>query len=150
MLSAKIREELTQAMRAKDSLKMNALRGLLAAFTNELVAKGIKPQETISDEDALTVIKRAVKQRKDSVEQFRAGKREDLAQKEEAELKILEGYLPEQLPREQIEAVARKLKEKLGVTDKSKMGVFMGAVMKELKGRADGLIVKEVVESLLQ
>ncbi len=136
-------------MKARDALKTNVLRGLLAAFTNELVAKGIRPQEAIPDADALAVIKRGVKQRRDSIEQFRAGKREDLAQKEGAEMKILEEYLPAQMPREQIEAVAKQLKEKLGFTDKSKMGVFMGAVMKELKGQADGAVVKEVVESLL-
>ncbi|MDO8521890.1 MAG: GatB/YqeY domain-containing protein, partial [bacterium] len=138
MLSEEIRKELTDAMRAKDSLKMNTLRGLLSGFTNELVAKGIKPQEQISDADALAVIKRAVKQRKDSIEQFRKGSREDLAQKEEAELKILETYMPAQMSREQIEVVARQVKEKLGITDKSKMGQFVGAVMKELRGQADG------------
>ena len=150
MLSEKIRKELTVAMKAKDSLKMNTLRGLLSAFTNELVAKGIKPQEQISDEDALAVIKRAVKQRKDSIQQFRSGNREDLAQKEEAELKILETYMPAQMSREQIEVVAKQVKEKLGITDKSKMGQFVGAVMKELKGQADGAEVKSVVESILQ
>jgi uncharacterized protein len=149
MLSAKIREELKGSMRAKDFLKMNTLRGLLTGFTNELVAKGIKPQEEISDEDALAVIKRAVKQRKDSIEQFRRGNREDLAQKEEAELRIIETYMPVQMSREQIEVVAKQVKEKLGITDKSKMGQFVGAVMKELKGQADGSVVKEVVESLL-
>ena len=149
MLSEKIRAELTDAMRAKDSLKMNTLRGLLSAFTNELVAKGIKPQEAISDADALQVIKRAVKQRKDSVEQFRKGSREDLAQKEEAELKILETYMPAQMSREQIEVVAKQVKERLGITDKSKLGQFVGAVMKEVKGDADGSLVKEIVESLL-
>ena len=149
MLSEKIRQELTDAMRARDSLKMNTLRGLLAAFVNELVAKGIKPQEQISDEDALQVVKRAVKQRKDSIEQFRNGNREDLAKKEEAELKILETYMPAQMTREQIEKVAKQLKEKLGVADKSKIGVLVGAVMKELKGQADGAEVKAVVEGLL-
>ena len=149
MLSEKIRQELTDAMRARDSLKMNTLRGLLAAFTNELVAKGIKPQEQIFDEDALAVIKRAVKQRKDSIEQFRKGNREDLAKKEEAELKILETYMPAQMTREQIETVAKQLKEKLGVADRSKIGVLVGAVMKELKGQADGAEVKAVVEGLL-
>lgn len=149
MISEQIRKELTDAMRAKDSLKMNTLRGLLSAFTNELVAKGIKPQEAIYDADALQVIKRAVKQRKDSIEQFRKGNREDLAQKEEAELKILETYMPAQMSREQIEAVAKQLKDKLGVTDKSKIGVLVGAVMKELKGQADGAVVKEIVERLL-
>ncbi|HXK38539.1 MAG TPA: GatB/YqeY domain-containing protein [Candidatus Paceibacterota bacterium] len=149
MLSEKIRKELTDAMRAKDSLKMNTLRGLLTGFVNELVAKGIKPQEQISDDDALAVIKRAVKQRKDSIEQFRKGNREELAQKEEAELKIIEAYMPAQMSREQIEVVAKQVKEKLGVTDKSKMGMFMSSVMKELKGQADGAEVKAVVESLL-
>ena len=150
MISAKIREELTTAMKARDAVKMDTLRGLLSAFTNELVAKGIKPQEQISDEDALAVIKRAVKQRKDSIEQFRKGNREELAQKEEAELKILETYMPAQMSREQIEVIAKQVKEKLGITDKSKMGQFVGAVMKETKGIADGSLVKEVVESLLQ
>ena len=150
MISAKIREELTTAMKARDAVKMDTLRGLLSAFTNELVAKGIKPQEQISDEDALAVIKRAVKQRKDSIEQFRKGNREELAQKEEAELKILETYMPAQMSREQIEVVAKQVKKKLGITDKSKTGQFVGAVMKEIKGGADGSLVKEVAESLLQ
>jgi len=150
MLSTKIREELTTAMKARDAVKMNTLRGLLTGFMNELVAKGIKPQEQISDEDALAVIKRAVKQRKDSIEQFRKGNREELAQKEEAELKILETYMPAQMSREQIEVVAKQVKKKLGITDKSKTGQFVGAVMKEIKGGADGSLVKEVAESLLQ
>ena len=160
MISAKIREELTAAMKARDSVKMNTLRGLLTAFTNELVAKGIKPQEQISDEDALAVIKRAVKQRKDSIEQFRAGNREDLAQKEEAEMKILETYMPAQMSREQIEIVAKQLKEKMAKTaeggspDAAQTAAFrgklIGAVMKETKGVADGALVKEIVESLLQ
>src|SRR3989344_2821730 len=149
MLSTKIREELTTAMKARDAVKMNTLRGLLTGFVNELVAKGINPQEQISDDDALAVIKRAVKQRKDSIEQFRKGNREELAQKEEAELKIIEAYMPAQMSREQIEVVAKQVKEKLGVTDKSKMGMFMSSVMKELKGQADGAEVKAVVESLL-
>ena len=149
MISAKIREELTAAMRAKDSIKTNTLRGLLAAFTNELVAKGIKPQEEIGEADALAVIKRAVKQRKDSIEQFRKGNREDLAQKEEAELKIIEAYMPAQMSREQSEADAKQVKEKLGITDNSKIGQFVGAVIKELKGQADGSVVKEIVEDLL-
>ena len=73
-------------MKARDTVRTDTLRGLLAAFTNELVSKGIKPTEKISDDDALTVIRRAVKQRRDSIEQFRKGNREDLAQKEEMEL----------------------------------------------------------------
>lgn len=159
MLAQKIREDMTAAMKARDTLRVMTLRGAIAAFTNYLVEKGRKPTEEVSDEDALVVIRRSVKQRKDSIEQFRNGKREDLAQKEEAELEILESYLPAQMSREQVEEVAKKLKEKMAKTatggspDAANIaafrGKFIGMVMKELKGQADGAVVKEVVEGLL-
>jgi len=94
------------------------------------------------------VVKRGVKQRKDSIEQFRKGGREDLATNEEAELKILEAFLPASLGREEIKKVAEKKKAELNVTEKAKAGVLVGAVMKELKGKADGADVKTVVDSL--
>lgn len=143
-----IKTELVEAMRAKDSIRVSVLRNLIAAFTNELVAKGKKPQDEITEDEALAVIKRQVKQRKDSIEQFRKGNREDLVEREEAELKILERYLPAQMNREEIKKIALPLKEKMGA-DKSKMGMFMGALMKELKGQADGSDVKAVVEEIL-
>ncbi len=147
-LQQKIRDGIKEAMLAKDSVRLNVLRGLLSAFTNELVAQKRKPQEELGDEDALNVIKRNVKQRKDSIDQFKAGGRADLVASEEAELAILQTFLPETMSKDAIRAIAEKKKAELGVTDKSKMGVFMGAVMKELKGQADGADVKEVIESL--
>ena len=89
-----------------------------------------------------------VKQRKDSIEQFKKGGREDLVREEEAQLKILETYLPEMMSREEIEKITKAKKEELGIVDKSKQGQLMSALMKELKGKADGIIVKEVVDSL--
>lgn len=148
MLFQDIRAQLSAAMKAREEVRVSVLRGLLAAFTNELVATGRKPTETLTDDEALAVIKRAARQRKDSIEQFRAGKREDLAAKEEAELKVLESYLPALISREEIEKLARAKKEELGVTDRAKAGALVGAVMKELKGRADGGEVKAVVDSL--
>jgi uncharacterized protein YqeY len=144
-----IKDHIKEAMLAKDSVRLNTLRGILAAFTNETMAKKRKPDEMLTDDEALEVIRRAVKQRKDSITQFRAGGREDLAVDEEAELAILQTYLPTMMSREEIKAVAEQKKAEMGVTDKSKMGMFMGAVMKELKGRADGDDVKAVVEELL-
>ena len=135
-------------MKARDALRVEVLRGISAAFVNEQVTKGKKPDEPIADEDALAVVKRLVKQRKDSIEQFRKGGREDLASKEEAEMKILEVYLPATLSRDAIKPVAEALKTKLGVTDKTKSGILVGAIMKELKGQADGGDVKAVVDSL--
>jgi uncharacterized protein YqeY len=149
-LQQKIREGIKEAMLAKDSVRLNVLRGLVSAFTNELVAQKRKPQEELSDEEAINVIKRNVKQRKDSIDQFRAGGREDLATSEEAELSILQTFLPATMSKDLIREVAEKKKIELGINDKSKMGVFMGAVMKELRGQADGADVKEVIEDLFK
>lgn len=135
-------------MRAKDQVRVDTLRGALAAFTNELVAKGRKPTEELADDEVLIVVKRLAKQRKDSIEQFTKGGRSEMADKEATELKILEAYLPQMASREKIEKVARAKKEELGIGDAAGMGKLMGAVIKEFAGRADGGDVKAVVQSL--
>ena len=149
MLSQQIRREMTGAMKARDSLRVDTLRGALAAFVNELVAKGRKPTEELADNDALTVLKRLAKQRKEAAEVYTKGGRAELAKKELSELKIIESYLPQMASREDIEKVARAKKEELGVTDASGAGKLTGVVMKEFQGSADGNLVKEVVASLL-
>lgn len=148
MLQNQIREDLKTAMKARDQIKVDTLRGAITAFTNELVAKGKKPTEEITDADAVTVLKRLAKQRKDSAEQFTAGGRPELAEKENTELKIIESYLPQMASRADIEKVARAKKEEMGVTDASGIGKLTGAVMKEFAGTADGNDVKEVLKSL--
>ncbi|MEK7176774.1 MAG: GatB/YqeY domain-containing protein [Patescibacteria group bacterium] len=141
-----IRQEMTEAMKAKDALSLNVLRGLLSSFTNEAVSKKRKPDEELSDEEALTVISRAVKQRKDSISQFEKGNRADLAEIEKLELKILEKYLPAQLSKEEISAYVKSRQAELNMTDFSKKNIFMGTIMKELKGKTDGALVKEVID----
>ena len=151
MLQEKIKSELKEAMKNKDSVLMTVLRGLLAGFTNELIAQKKKPQDEVSDELAMTIIKKAVKQRKDSIEQFTKGGRIDLAESEKIELKILEKYLPEMMNRDNIKKIAEIKKTELGITDKTKMGILIGAVLKEIKtvgASADGSEVKKVVEEL--
>ncbi len=143
-----LRTDLVAAMKARDELRVSVLRGLISAMTNELVATGRKPTDKLADDEILALIRRGVKQRKDSIEQFRAGGREDLAKKEEAEITILSAYLPAMMGRADIEKIVRTKKEAMGVTDKTQMGKFMGAVMQELKGKADGADVKAVIESL--
>jgi len=150
MLTAKIRTDMTAAMKARDSLRVATLRGALAAFTNELVAKGRKPTEELADNDAVTVLKRLAKQRKEAADVYTKGDRAELAEKEQNELKIIEEYLPQSAPREEIEKVARVKMAELGVTDASGIGKLTGAVMKEFAGRADGNDVKDVVASLFQ
>ena len=144
-----IKKQMVEAMKAKEEAKLSVLRGLLTSFMNENVAAKRKPDEMLSDEDVMKVIKKAVKQRQDSIEQFTKGGRPELAETEEKELAILKAYLPEAMPKEKIEEIAKAKKEELGITDKAKMGMLVGAVMKETKGEADGGDVKAVVESLL-
>lgn len=140
--------DLITAMKAKDALKVEVFRGLKSAFTNELVATKRMPTDQLPDADALNVIKREVKKRKEAAEAFRTGDRAGLADKEEQERAILEAYLPPTMPKEEILKIALAKKLEMGVTDKKDMGKFMGAVMKDLAGRADGNDVKDVVASL--
>lgn len=133
---------------AKDAVKLKTFRGMSAAFTNELVAKNKKPQDMLTDEEALAVISRLAKQRKDSIEQFKKGGREDLVKDEQAELSILETFLPKMMDKSEVEKIAKAKKSELGITDGTKKGMLMSALMKDLKGKADGSVVKEVVESL--
>ena len=145
-LQTDIRAQMVEAMKAKNQVRLTVIRGLIASFTNELVAKKKLPTDELPDEDALSVISRAVKQRKDSIEQFEKGGRADLAEAEKTELAILEAYLPQQMSRDEIFAYVKD-KASQGF-DKTKANQFMGMVMKELKGRADGTVVKEAVASL--
>lgn len=149
MLTQQIKTDMTTAMKAREKLKVDTLRGAMTAFTNELVAKGRKPTDELSDTEAVTVLKRLAKQRKDSAEQFTAGGRAELAQKENDELKIIEAYLPQTASLEEIEKVALAKKTELGLTDAAGAGKLMGAVIKEFAGRADGADVKAVVQKLL-
>ena len=146
-IQEKIKEEMKLAMKEKNQTKLLVTRSLISAFTNELVANGMTPQTPISDEMAIKVIIKAAKQRKDSVEQFENGGRPDLAEKEKEELAILDAYLPKLLSEEEIKIVVDRKKTDLGVIDKTEIGKLIGSVMQELKGKADGNLVKNIVEN---
>ena len=148
MTHLELKESIKTAMKAKDTVRLGVLRGLSAAATNEVVAKDRKPAEILNEEELMTVIMRAAKQRKDSIEQFENGGRPELAESEQAELEILQTLLPAQLSREEIEKAAKEKATALGVTDKSGANKLMGMLMKDLKGKAGGTVVKEVVDSL--
>ena len=148
-LHEEIKATLKEAMKAKDAARLRTVRSMLTAFTNEAVASGKTPQDMIDDETALTVIKRLAKQRQESIDQFEAANRHELAEPEKEELEILQSYLPTMMSQEEIEPIAKAKLEELEVTDKSGMGKAIGALMQELKGKADGGDVKAVVEKLL-
>jgi hypothetical protein len=144
-----LKEQIKDAMKAHEAIRLSVLRGLVSSCTNELVSLKRKPDEELADEEVLNVIRKAVKQRKDSIEQFTKGGRSDLADNEKAELAILETYLPQMMSEEEVMVFAKTKKTELGNIDKTKIGMFMGILMKELKGRADGDTVKSVVDKLL-
>ena len=163
-LQTQIREQIKEAMKAKDSIRLGVVKGLVANFTNELVSLKRTPQDDLSDEEVLSVIRRSVKQRKDSIEQFTKGGRVDLADSEKAELTILETYLPAMMSRDDVTARAKAKMTELGIdlrvdsgqaksgstsSPQVKAGMLMGTLMKDLKGKADGDTVKSVIDELL-
>jgi uncharacterized protein YqeY len=143
-----LRESLKTAMKAKDAVALTTIRSIMTACTNELVATSRTPQDQLTDEETLAVIKRLAKQRKESIVQYEAAGRHELAEPEKLELAVLEAYLPTMMTQEQITPIAEAKKFELGVTEKGKMGILVGAIMKELAGKADGGDVKAVVERL--
>ena len=149
MIHEEIKKGIKESMLAKDELRTSVLRGLLAGFTNELVATRRTPQEMLPDEDALKVIMRQVKQRKDSIEQFTSGGRPDLAQSEQRELAILETFLPAMMDEAEIRSVVEAKLRESGPIEKGKSGQFTGLIMKELKGKADGALVKKIIDELI-
>jgi uncharacterized protein YqeY len=146
-LQTTIKDGIKDAMKNKDMSRLTVLRGLSSAFMNEAVNLGRGPQGELSDEEAITLITREAKRRKDSITQYTEGGREDLAADEKLELAVLEEFLPTMMSLDEIRPLAEAKKAELGA-DKEKMGQLVGALMKDLKGKANGDDVKAVVESL--
>lgn len=149
MIHQDLKNDLKTALKEKKATKLSVVRGLLAAFTNEAITLGKKPDEWLSDDEALSVIKRASKQRQDSIAQFTSGGRPELAEIEKAELAILETYLPEAMSETDIKKIAQAKITELHFNDKSKSGILIGAIMKATNGQADGNLVKKIVDELL-
>ena len=148
MLQQKIRMDMENAMRARDPLKVDTLRMLISAITNEVKKGGRMLVEGLPDEEVITLIRREVKKRKEAFDAYVAAARAELAEKEQKESAILSAYLPALMSEEDVRKVAEQKKADLGITDKKEAGVLMGRVMKELSGKADGAVVKAVVDSL--
>lgn len=143
-----IGNHLKEAMKSGDTLRRDTLRLLQSAIKNVAIEKRKAPAE-FSDDEVEEVLRRLTKQRKDSIEQYRAGNRADLAEKEEAELHLLAAYLPQALPEEELRVIVEAALAEAGITAKSQMGQAMGVVMKKVAGRASGDDVRRVVEEHL-
>ena len=149
MTKQELKDELKKSMLAKDTEKTSVLRMIISALGYYEIEKGGAGYEA-SEEDVMTVLQKQVKQRRDSVEQFKAGGRDDLVEKEMAEIKMLEVYLPAQMSEEEISKLVDEAIAATGASSPQDMGKVMGALMPKTKGKADGGVVSRIVREKLQ
>jgi len=144
-LTEQVRADLTESMKARTAERTSTLRMLQAAIKNEQINAG----HELSDEEAMTVIRKGVKQRQDSIEQFTKGNRPELAAKEKAEIVILQAYMPPELSDSELESGLREIIASTGAQSKKDMGKVMKEATARFKGRADGRKIQEIVGRLL-
>jgi len=145
-LKQKLTDDLKQAMRDRDKVRLSVIRLVMFAIKNAEIAR----QTTLDDADILGIIAKEARQRRESVEAFRQGNRQDLVAQEEAELTLLQGYLPQQISREEIIAEARRVIEEVEAQGPGDKGKVMPKLISQLKGKADGREINTVVTELLQ
>ena len=144
-LFRRIQDDMKAAMKARDGLKTSTLRMAYSALKNEKIAL----RKDLTDQDVIRVLQKGVRSRREAVDLYRQGGREDLAAKEEAEIEILQSYLPKELSPQEIEEEAAKLIQELGLESPKQLGLFMRAFMERFQGRADGKAVQQVARKLL-
>ncbi len=144
-INGKINEEMVVAAKAKDKVKLSAVRMLKTALHN----KEIDLKRPLDETEAMQVMAGLVKQRKDSIEQFAKGGRPDLVEKEEAELKVIQSFMPEQMSDAEVEALIKKAIAEVGATSIKDMGKVMKIIMPQITGKADGKAAGEKVKALL-
>jgi len=163
MLKEKLKQDLREAMKEKKEGKISALRMVLASILNEekekryrlsrekpeLTGKLLDEESELTDEEIIEVIFSGVKKRKEAIEEFKRGNREDLAEKEQREIEILKKYLPEQFSEEEIRKKAIEVIEAVGAKEPRDIGRVMSQLMPKLKGRAEGGVVSKIVKEIL-
>ncbi|MEY2855804.1 MAG: hypothetical protein RLZZ74_113 [Cyanobacteriota bacterium] len=148
-LKEQIGEDIKTAMKAKDKLRLQTVRGIKKAILDKEVELRPQGQDSLTPEQEIELLSQQAKQRRDSIEQFSNGGRDDLAEKESQELAIIETYLPEQVSDEEVARVIDELIASSGATTMKDLGRVMGPAMKQLKGKADGKKIQELVKSKL-
>jgi hypothetical protein len=149
-LLEQITEDLKSAMRAKDKVRLRTLRSLRAAITNKEIDKRQEGEGgELDEQEQMALVRKQVKQRKDSIEQYEKAGRDDLVEKEQAEIDVLEDYLPQPLTDEELEEKISAIIDDVGAETMADMGPVMGRAMSELRGRADGSRVQQIVREML-
>lgn len=145
-LNEQLLNDMKLAMKSRDELRLSTIRLLRSSVSYAQISKGAQ----LTDDEVLQVLSREAKQRREAIEAADAGGRSDVADKERAELAIIEGYLPKQLDEAEIEVIAREVVAQVGATELKDRGKVMGPLMQRIKGKADGKLAGQVVEKLLR
>lgn len=145
-LSERLNEDMKQAMKNQDKFKLSTIRMVRATMKN----LEIDLKRTLNDNEVLDILSREIKQRKDALQEFEKAGRDDLAAQVKAEAEILAEYLPEQLTEEEIKVIVQQTIQETGASSKAEIGKVMSALMPKVKGRADGKLVNQTVQQLLQ
>lgn len=145
-LEQQIQKDIMEAMKAHDESRLNATRGIKSEI---LLAKISGTEHELSDADVLKIIQKLVKQRKESAELYTQGNRPELAEKELAEMKVMEAYLPKALSEDEVRNILKEVVAEVGATGPKDMGKVMGAATKKLAGQADGRLISTIVKELL-
>ena len=148
-LKDQIMADLKTAMKNKDQERLRVLRSLKAKLLEREISERKEGEASLSDEQTVEVLMKAAKQRRESIEQFEEGGRDDLVASEKAELEVINDYLPEMLGEEEVREAARNKIEQVGAENMADMGKVMGAMMQDLKGKAEGSLVSKVVKEEL-
>ncbi|WP_430785178.1 GatB/YqeY domain-containing protein [Virgibacillus flavescens] len=141
-LLEQLNADMKQAMKDKDKDKLGVIRMVKASLQNETIKQG---KDTLSEDDELTVLSRELKQRKDSLQEFKAAGREDLVSKLDVEINILQAYMPKQLSEQELEEIVQNTIQEVNATSKKEMGKVMSAIMPKVKGKADGSSINKLV-----
>ena len=149
MIFEKISKDYIQAMKARDSLRIGVLSYIKSVIRYKEIENREREKE-LTDDDVVDVISKEIRKREESIEMYKNGEREDLVHKEEEELKILKEYLPAQMREEEIRKTVVQIIEKLGATGEKDFGKVMKEVMIEIKGKANGALIKKIVEESLE
>lgn len=148
MTKQQLKDALKQSMLARDEIKTSTLRMVISALGYYEIEKGGAGYEA-TEEDVQSVLQKQAKQRRDSIEQFKAGGRDELVEKENKELELIESYLPKQMDEEEVKKLVDEAIAQTGATSPTDMGKVMGALMPKVKGKADGSLVSRLVKEKL-
>lgn len=143
---ARLNEDMKQAMREKNKEKLNVIRMIKASLQNELISTG---EEVLSEDSELSILSRELKQRKDSLQEFKSAGRDDLVEKVEYEIALVQNYMPQQLSHDELEQIVKQTIGEVNATSTKDIGKVMSAIMPKVKGKAEGSLINKIVQNYL-